>query len=213
MTASSLPDDSDLVHRSQRGDLGSFNLLVERYQGRVFNLALRMLGNSQGADDATQDAFISAYRGIGRFRGGSFRAWILRITANACYDALRAVKRRPTVPLEVVDTSPQDLPGSSAPPESPEEYALRQELSRSLQVALSRLPSEQRLVVVLSDIQGYSYEEIAQITRSSLGTVKSRLNRGRSKVREYVLQSRELFPEYQRLISSEEKGAPGEQDR
>ena len=211
MTTSTLPEDSDLVQRSQRGDLGSFNLLVERYQGQVFNLSLRMLGNSQGAEDATQEAFISAYRGIGSFRGGNFRAWLLRIVSNACTDALRAAKRRPTAPLEIVDTISFDPPGRNIAIDSPEEHALLRERVGNLQRALDQIPTDQRLVVVLSDVQGYSYEEIAQITKSSLGTVKSRLSRGRSKMREYVIQNRELFSEYQRLIDSQEARASGGQ--
>lgn len=186
-------DERELTERSKRGDLSAFNLLVERYQTQVYNLALRILGDMSMAEDATQEAFLSAWRGIRSFRGGSLRAWLLRITSNACYDQVRAARRRPTVSLEtLLDPEEPNIPGGS---ESPEEYALRRELGRTIQQGLASLPFEQRLVVVLSDIQGLSYEEIAQATHTSLGTVKSRLSRGRAGLRDCL---RELLPERHR---------------
>lgn len=177
-------DDSELIQWSKKGDLDSFNRLVESYQRAVYSLALRMLGDRQAAEDASQEAFFSAWRGIGSFRGGNFKAWMLRITANACRDHLRKRKRNPTSSLEELSIE-FEVSGST---ESPEDYALRLEVRAQIQRGLASLPSEQRLAVVLSDIQGLSYEEIAQVMGCSLGTVRSRLSRGRARLRDYLVQ-------------------------
>jgi len=177
-------DDSELVARSKNGDLDSFNELVERYQRMAYNLALRMLGDPAAAEDATQDALFSAWKNIRGFRGDNFRAWLLRITANACRDQLRKLKRRPSIPLESLPFEPQAPPSS----ESPEDYVLRREVGAEIQRGLARLPSEQRLAVILCDIQGLSYEEIAGVMKCSLGTVRSRISRGRAQLRDYLLQ-------------------------
>jgi len=186
-------EDRELISQSQAGDLDSFNQLVEKYQSQVYNLALRMLGNAEAAADATQDTFLAAYRAVGKFRGGNFRAWLLRIAANSCRDQLRAARRRPASSLDLLLES-ESPPPLVAKTESPEDYALRRELGRAISDGLASLPAEQRLVVILSDIQGLSYEDIAQATRSSLGTVKSRLSRGRERLRDCLLQQRELLP-------------------
>lgn len=183
-------EEDELIKRSREGDVDCFNQLVERYQRDVYNLSLRMLGNVQAAEDATQDAFISAYKGITKFRGGSLRAWLLRITANACRDQLRLLRRRPTTSL---DALPFELEWDRHAP-SPEEYALNRELGHEISKALSALPADQRLAVILRDILGLDYEEIAQATASSLGTVKSRLNRGRARLRHHLEPYRELLP-------------------
>jgi len=183
-------EEDELIQRSREGDVDCFNQLVERYQREVYNLSLRMLGNAQAAEDATQDAFISAFNGISRFRGGSFRAWLLRIAANACRDQLRSLRRRPTTSLEAL---PLELE-LDRHVSSPEEYALSRELGQEIRKALSTLPADQRLAVILRDILGLDYEEIAQATASSLGTVKSRISRGRTRLRHHLEQYRELFP-------------------
>ena len=182
-------DEQELISRSKQGDLDSFNWLVESYRGQVYNLALRMLGDSQAAEDAAQDAFFSAWRSIDSFKGGNFRAWLLRITANTCRDQLRKLKHHPSTSLEAL---PIESGGLSSG-ESPEDYALRRELGEQIQEGLASLSSERRLAVILSDIQGLSYEEIAQVMDCSLGTVRSRLSRGRTQLRDYLLK-RELFP-------------------
>lgn len=189
-----------LMGAAQRGDVESFNALVRLYEGRIYNLAYRMLGDAESAADAAQDAFLSAYRNLRSFRGGSFRSWMLRIATNACYDVLRARKRRPTVSLDIPegdegDDTPLQIPDTG---ESPDDVALRRELAAAIQEGLEHLPEDQRLTVVLSDIQGLSYEEIAQITDANLGTVKSRLSRGRARLRE-VLRAGELLPARYRL--------------
>ena len=181
-------EEDELIQRAKEGDLDCFNQLVERYQREVYNLSLRMLSNASAAEDATQDAFFSAFRGIGKFRGGSFRAWLFRIAANSCRDQLRSLRRRPTTSL---DDLPLELESDQP---SPEDFAMRQELGEEIKRALAALPPDQRLAVILRDIEGLDYEEISQVTGSSLGTVKSRINRGRARLRHHLEQRRELFP-------------------
>lgn len=194
--------EADLITRSQKGDVGAFNHLVLAHQEAVYNVALRILSNPTAAEDVTQEAFVSAFQSIRGFRGGAFRVWLLRIVTNACYDTLRSQKRRPTVSLDAPigeDDGAIDL-GSVLPSfaESPEEYALRRDVQYQIQQGLLTLPTDQRIAVVLSDIQGLNYEEIAAATDSSLGTVKSRLSRGRARLRDY-LRERELLPSTVRL--------------
>ena len=182
-------EEHDLIQLSKKGDLESFNRLVEIYQSPVYNLALRMVGNAQSAEDATQEAFLSAWKGIRNFKGGSFRAWLMCITANSCRDQLRKQKHNPTS-LEELAVEPE----STSSGYSPEDFAIRREFHEQIQVGLDRLSAEQRLSVILCDIQGLSYEEIAQVMGCSIGTVKSRINRGRSQLRDFLIE-RELFPE------------------
>lgn len=188
-------EERRLVAAAQRGDVEQFNALVRLYEGRVYNICYRMLGDSESAADAAQDAFISAFRNLRSFRGGSFRSWMLRIATNICYDALRARKRRPAVSLdreadEDDDSSPLQIADDS---ESPTDFALRRELAVAIQQGLGELPEEQRVILILSDIEGLAYEEIAQITNTNIGTVKSRLSRGRARLRD-VLKAGELLP-------------------
>lgn len=193
-----MENEATFIQRSQRGDLDAFNQLVLHYQGQVYNLALRMLGNQASAADAAQEAFISAYQAIASFHGGNFRSWLLRITANACKDMMRSARARPSLSLEsLVEPNPGNIPQSSA--ESPEDFALRSELGAEIQRGLDSLPAEQRLAVVLIDVQGYSYEEAAQVMGASLGTVKSRLSRARERLRDYLRQHGELLPAQFRL--------------
>ena len=185
--------DADLVGRSKKGDLEAFNMIVERYQTLVFNVAARMLGNRASADDVTQETFISAYKAIGGFRGGSLRAWLLRIASNACRDLFRASRRRPEESLDQALLNPSFQVASGE--ESPEQSALRGELGAEIQRAILSLPEDQRTILVLVDVQGLSYEEAAGAAGTSLGTVKSRLSRARGRVRDYLVERRELLPE------------------
>jgi RNA polymerase sigma-70 factor (ECF subfamily) len=188
-------EERRLVEVAQRGDVESFNELVRLFEGRVYTLCYRMLGDAESAADASQDAFLAAFRNLRSFRGGSFRSWMLRIATNTCYDMLRVRKRRPSVSLDIEaddesDSSPLQIADTA---ESPDDFAQRRELAAAIQQGLTELPDEQRIVLILSDIQGLAYEEIAQITNSNLGTVKSRLSRGRSRLRA-VLKAGELLP-------------------
>jgi RNA polymerase sigma-70 factor (ECF subfamily) len=187
-------DESAHIRNALAGDLDAFNRLVELHQRAVFNLCLRMVGSAAAAEDATQDAFISAYRNIRTFRGGNVRPWLMRIAANACTDELRRRARRPALSLDTPPPGadePIDVPDAAPGPEA---QALRAEQAAVVQSALLKLPHDQRLAVVMCDMQGYAYEEIAEATRVSLGTVKSRIARGREKLRA-LLSERALDPE------------------
>ena len=175
-----------------------FNCILETYQTQGYNLAHRMLGDWAMAEDAMQEALVSGYRAFGSFRGDNLRSWLLRIVANACRDMLRARKARPAVSL---DFSPSDPESPDAPPidppstdESPEEYALRRELGNVIQQGLQALSQERRMAVTLVDVQGFSYEEAAEVMGTSTGTLKSRLARGRGDVRDFLHQHGELLP-------------------
>ncbi|HET9980591.1 MAG TPA: sigma-70 family RNA polymerase sigma factor, partial [Ktedonobacterales bacterium] len=194
-----------LIARGQQGDRAAFNALVEKYQGAAYALALRMLGDPDTACDVTQEAFFSAYRALATFHGASFRAWLLRIVANGCYDVFRARGRQPATSLEALlehdDASSSDahLPGGMVDPSwNPEETALRSETMRTIEAALLQLPPEQRLAIVLCDIQGLAYEEVARIMETPLGTVKSRIARARTQLRTLLTRQGELSPPPQR---------------
>jgi RNA polymerase sigma-70 factor (ECF subfamily) len=186
-----LPDEEAVVARAVAGDRGAFARLMEHYQSACYGLAWRLLGDPDMAADATQDAFVHAYDAIGRFRGGVFRSWMLRITANASYDMLRRTQRRPTSPLPEPDEGQAEMPDANAP--NPVAEAVRAELYRLLDLALQRLPDDQRTAVVLCDVYGMDYNEVAAATESALGTVKSRIHRGRLRLRELMADHRELF--------------------
>lgn len=195
-------DETALIQAAQNGDMDSFNRLVLAYQDLVYTQAYRMIGESAAAADTTQDAFISAYHHIRSFRGGSFRAWLLRIVTNACYDELRRRKRRPTVPLEPVDDAGEEIESPhwmEDPGESPEVYLDRIELNNAIQHCLEGLPAEFRTAVVLVDVQGMDYIEAASVLGKPLGTVKSRLARARLRLRDCLQGFMELLPAIYRL--------------
>jgi RNA polymerase sigma-70 factor (ECF subfamily) len=197
-------DEPVLILEAQRGDLDSFNRLVLAYQTQVYNLAYRIFGDPDRAADAAQDAFLAAYRHLRGFRGGSFRSWLLRIVTNVCYDELRRLKRRPSASLEAILDSEVDLrddgPAAHASaPERPEAAVEQAELSNAIQDCLNRLPAEFRVVVVLADVQGHDYVEVAAAAGIPLGTVKSRLARARLRLRDCLQRFRELLPAAFRL--------------
>ncbi len=193
-------DEAALIRDAQQGNVEAYNGLVLHFQTQVYNVAYRIMGEQPSAADATQEAFIRAYKNINRFRGGNFRAWLLRIVTNACYDELRRRKRRPAASLEalyVEETTPGDSLVSHT--ENPESYAQRMELRQALEECIRLLSDDHRVVVVLSDVQQLSYEEVAQSADISLGTVKSRLSRARGRLRDCLLQNGELLPASYRL--------------
>lgn len=197
-------NESNLIARAQRGDLDSFNVLVTFYQNAVFSLAYRIMGDSQSAADAAQEAFISAYRRLATFRGENFRGWLLRITANQCYDELRRLKRKPAISVnDLPDAENEDGPALPDPGDSPEQAAQRRELASAVQQCIHSLPADQRMVLVLSDVEGMDYAEIAETAQVALGTVKSRLSRARAAVRNCLQAVRELLPAEYRLVSDE----------
>ena len=192
------PDEPQLVDRSRDGDLSAFNAIVERYQSQVYNVSARILGDRHLAEDVTQETFIKAHRSIDGFRGGSLRAWLLRIASNLSLDATRSRKRRPAESLEAAS----ERPGFSVPSDSPspEQEALQGELREKIQDCIMSLPDDQRAVLVLVDVQGLSYNEAADAIGSAVGTVKSRLARGRRRLRDALMENRELLPAQFRQI-------------
>ncbi len=200
-------DEAGLIQDAQAGDLAAFNRLVLAYQDLVYSQAFRMMGESQSAEDATQEAFISAYRSLKSYRGGSFKSWLLRIVTNACYDELRWRKRRPTTPLEPVDEDDETIESPrwlADPGESPEESAERAELSLALQRCLDELAEDFRTVVILVDIQGFDYSDASDVIQKPLGTVKSRLARARVRMRDCLQGFWELLPAAFRLVDESE---------
>lgn len=199
-------DESDLppiVARARVGDVEAFNQLVERFQRSAYVVALRMVGDPDVAADLTQDAVLAAFKAIGRFRGGSFRVWLLRIVTNHCLDYWRAQKRRPSVSLDLLMTpDAEEGQGEAARNDAalidhawdPATLAERRELQAVIQHALLALPDDQRIAVVLSDVEGLSYEEIAEVTQAQVGTVKSRLARARARLRDHLNRHPELLP-------------------
>ncbi len=195
-------DEKTLVQSAQRGNLDAFNALILHYQAQVYNLALHLLHDTAAADDATQEAFIAAYKALPKFRGGSFRAWLLRIVANACYDELRRHQRRPTTSWEDFgDVDEEANPHLVDGEPWPEQVMEQQELRMLLERTLAKLPAEQRLTLVLVDQMGFSYEEAAETLRVRLGTVKSRLARARLAMQGLLRQEGELLPHQYRLNS------------
>lgn len=193
-------DDEALVRAAQRGDLDAYNRLVRIYERQAYAVALRLMRRPELAEDATQDAFIQAYRALDTFRGGSFRAWLMRIVTNRCYDMLRSATRRAADSLDDQVFEAEPHWSSIAAPDDPVGRATQAELGRLLEGALASLPDDQRLTVVLCDVQGYAYEEAAEIMGVALGTVKSRLSRARSALRA-VVRGQEQFAEYLRSFS------------
>jgi RNA polymerase sigma-70 factor (ECF subfamily) len=195
-------DEIALIQAAKTGDLDSFNRLVLVYQDMVYSHAYRIIGEEESADDATQTTFISAYNHINSFRGGSFKAWLLRIVTNACYDELRRRKRRPTVPLEPLDDTGEEVESAHwmvDPGDQPEDQIQRVELQRAIQHCLDRLPDEFRTTVVLVDIQGLDYFETSQAIGKPIGTIKSRLARARLRLRDCLNGFAELLPSGFRL--------------
>jgi len=184
--------DDPRLQRARDGELAAFNELVLEYQGLVFSLCLRMLGSRPAAEDAAQDAFVSAWRSLGGLRGTAFRPWLLRIAANLCRDELRRRGRRPATSLETALEEGLPEPAAAAP--TPERAALDEELRRGIEAALLDLPPDQRLAVILCDIEQLDYAEIAAVMRSTLGTVKSRIARGRARLRDRLQAEPELLP-------------------
>jgi RNA polymerase sigma-70 factor, ECF subfamily len=198
-------DEIALVNSALKGELDAFNRLVLAYQDMAFNVAYRILGDDDLAQDATQNAFLSAYKNLRAFRGGSFKAWVLRMVTNSCYDELRRKQRRPTTPIESMvndgddQVDAEDWIASDDP--NPEVTLEKAEVEHAIQHCLDRLTPDFRTVVVLVDIQGMDYDEAARSIESPLGTVKSRLARARVNLRDCLRGFEELLPAEYRLES------------
>ncbi len=191
-------DEQALIAAAQQGHLPAFNQIILHYQSLAYNVAYRVMGDGDSASDTTQDAFVKAYQRINQYRGGSFKAWLLRIVTNTCYDALRARKRRPTVSLENEvegeESDPDYDPRLIDTAERPDAFVMRKELAGVIQSAIGQLPEDQRTALILSDVEGMDYQEIADAMGTALGTVKSRLSRARAKMRDLLLAHGELLP-------------------
>lgn len=196
--------DAALIARARRGDLDAFNQLVEAHQRAVYSVCLRYLRAVEPAEDATQDTFVRAWRALDTFRnedGEGFRTWLLTIAANRARDILRAQARRPSTSLDDRLDDEEQTWEPEAADETPLDFAGRADLSAALERALGQIGPDQRMAIILGDIQGYSYEEIAALTGVAIGTVKSRINRGRARLRELLLADaagRELFSRSER---------------
>ena len=184
-------NERDMIERASGGDAAAFNRLMEQHERRMYAVALRMCGNREDAQDCLQEAMLRVYRAIGGFKGqSSFSTWVYRITMNTCLDELRRKKNSQSASLDnllEMGWSPTD--DSNAP----EKQAMRSELRRNLNRAIQELPEEMRAAVVLRDIQGFSYDEIARMLEINVGTIKSRISRGREKLREKLKENAELF--------------------
>lgn len=192
--------EESLIQLAQQGDVVAFNRLVVQFQEVVYNVAYRIMLDPAVADDVAQETFITAYQSLKSFRGGSFKAWLLRIATNRCYDELRRRKRRPQSSIEEMTEEYESAAFLRSPADGPEQHRQRVELALAIERCLDGLPDDQRVTAVLGDIEGYDYEQIASITRVSLGTVKSRLSRARAKLRDCLQTTgAELLPSAYRL--------------
>jgi RNA polymerase sigma-70 factor (ECF subfamily) len=185
--------DRALVEQALSGNLEAFNQIVALYQDYLFALVVRVVNDRDSAADAVQEAFFSCYRNLDRFRGDSFRSWLTRIALNAATDVLRYRKRRPADPFPEWEDESWQPPAD--PDESPERQQMRRESSRMLATAMAQITDDQRKAILLYDVEGFDYQEIADMTGVSLGTVKSRIHRGRLALRDILAPDMELLRE------------------
>lgn len=200
-------DEKRLVTLCKQGNLTAYDELMQRYEKKVYALCFRMAGNPDDAADLAQEAFLKAFRALPSFKGESqFSTWLYRIVANTCLDERRKMANRPAlVSLDKpLDTGKGKL-ALTLPDNTPDPLttALAGELHEEIGRLLEKLPQEQRIVLVMRDLEEYSYEEIAQILGLSMGTVKSRINRARSRLRDLYLKREELFAT---VVHLKEKG-------
>ena len=184
-------DEAKLIARAAGGDARAFNELMAQHERRMYAVALRMCGTKEDAEDCLQEAMLRIYRAIGGFKAqSSFATWVYRITMNTCLDELRRRKNRPSASLDgMLDAGWSPSDGH----EGPEQRAVRAEAKRALEAMIRELPEDMRAAVVLRDIQGLSYEDIAEALGANVGTIKSRISRGREKLREKIQARPELF--------------------
>ncbi len=185
-------NDEVLIEQVKKGDLDAFELLCSKYETKVYTIAYRYTGNYNDASDLAQEALIRVYRSIHGFRGeSSFLTWLYRVVTNVCKDELRRRSKEKTVSIDEMLEHGRSPAGQDG--QRPlEDIVLRKEWQEEVQQALNSLTEEHRAVVILRDIQGYSYEEIAHFLECSLGTVKSRLNRARHILKERLLAGNAL---------------------
>lgn len=182
-------DEGWLIKQAQKGDNKAFELLIDEHFKKIYNIAYRLSGNEADASDMTQEVLIKIFRHIGSFSGNSkFSTWVYRVATNTCLDELKKIKRRSTYSLDAeLDTGENEVVvqvRDEAP--TPDIAAEQKELSAAVGKAIKRLSPDHSAVVILRDIQGMSYEEVAKILNCSVGTVKSRLNRGRAQLKKIL---------------------------
>lgn len=200
-TGSSDVSDGQLIARAASGDLRAFNAIVERYQRQVFAVCMNLLRDRMAAEDVAQDTFIRAWSAISTFRGDSARSWLLRIASNRCLDLLRQRQRQLTSSLDAQLVEFEPRWSSMVGADSPENISEQLELNVRLSDALSELPEDQRVALLMADVLGYDYVEIAELTSTAIGTVKSRISRARGRLRLTLLSdanSREHFDRFAR---------------
>ncbi len=176
-----------LIARARAGDTRAFEDLARREERALYRHALRIVGTTSDAEDIVQDALFSAWRSIASFQGLSFRAWLFRIATNRALDQLRSRKRRPELPLDPPDDDEVTWAEPVAPGPDLTQLAGDREALAAVETALEALPAEQRTALLLRDVEGFAYEEIAVITSVEIGTVKSRIHRGRLAVRNTLI--------------------------
>ncbi|MGE5632629.1 MAG: sigma-70 family RNA polymerase sigma factor [Caulobacteraceae bacterium] len=184
-----------LIKKSKSGDIESFELLISSYDKKAYNIALRMMGNEEDAKDMAQEALIRVFKAVKDFKEqSSFSTWLYRIVTNVCLDELRRRKKEKTVSLEnTVETDSGEMRLEvCSDKETPENVYERLEQRQLIKDAIKELNEEYRSVIILRDIQGFSYEEISSMLDCSLGTIKSRINRARSALRDKLKLSMEL---------------------
>ncbi|MEA4960515.1 RNA polymerase sigma factor [Lutispora sp.] len=185
-----------LVDKSKKGNLDAFEELISAYEKKAYNIAYRMMGNEEDAKDMAQEAFIKIYKSIQNFREeSSFSTWLYRIVTNVCLDELRKRKNNRQVPLELnIETDKGSaIVELSAEKETPEDIYERVEKRQLIQNAISSLGDDYKTVIILRDIQGFGYEEIASMLNCSLGTIKSRINRARNQLKDKLRYELELY--------------------
>jgi len=197
--------DERLQALARAGDLPSFNRLVEPLQRILFAIALRMLGDEPSAADVTQESLLAAWQHLDTFHGGSFRAWLTRILVNRCYDVLRTRRRRPERSYDAILAEQPETEQLVGEAPDPAQLVVTSELGRHLSAGLAALPPDQRAVVILCDVQGYGYAEAAEVERTNIGTIKSRLSRGRARLRDWLAERPELLPSGLRSVYMQEK--------
>ena len=174
-----------LIQKAQKGDLRAFEQLAEQYHSKIYNICLGIMGNPHDAEDAAQNALIKVYRAVGDFKFQSkFSTWVYRITTNVCMDEVRKRKRTSAVSS---DELAEDVFGTDHA--TPEAHALSREAVSDLKSAIGRLKDDHKKMIVLRDINGFSYEEIARITKCSVGTVKSRISRARGALKDILIST------------------------
>ena len=197
-------EESRIVQKVLKGDVNAFEKLVLAYEKNVYNIALRMTGNSEDASDMTQEAFIKAYNSLQSFRGDSkFSVWLYRIATNVCLDFLRSRSRKPTVSLSVEDNDGDNVELEVADEsQSPELLLDRQMTRESVRRGLETLTPEYRQILLLREIQGLSYDEISQALGLEVGTVKSRIFRARKKLCAFLIEDGNI-PEFASSVKTE----------